>query len=74
MKCLNCWLDKPDGARFCSSCGRSMGEMSYADLAPGTVVVCPNCGTKNFRTDRIYRNCETDLTATKMVIIEEQAK
>jgi hypothetical protein len=51
-----------------------MGEMSYADLAPGTVVVCPNCGTKNFRTDRIYRNCETDLTATKMVIIEEQAK
>jgi uncharacterized membrane protein YvbJ len=39
------------------------------ELPPDTLVVCPQCGTKNTRTDMQCRKCDADLTTAKQSIV-----
>ena len=52
VKCPNCQVDNPDGAKFCSSCGTS--------LAPSTVK-CPNCAADNDPGAKFCSSCGTSL-------------
>ena len=38
------------------------------ELPPNTIVVCPQCGTKNARTDMQCRKCDANLTTAKLLI------
>jgi len=36
-----------------------------SDLPFGTIIICPECGAKNLRTDNVCRNCERNLDEAK---------
>ncbi len=42
-----------------------MQEFSYTDFPEDAVIICPKCGSKNFRTDKVCRRCEIDLNEAK---------
>jgi len=45
--------------------------VEYSDIPFDTIVVCPKCGARNMRTDRLCRSCENDLAEAKRAIIGE---
>lgn len=55
VKCPNCQTDNPAGAKFCTSCGRS--------LAP-PAVKCPNCAADNPPGAKFCSSCGTALAPT----------
>jgi uncharacterized membrane protein YvbJ len=70
MKCGGCGSDLLDDSVYCMVCGRIVGDdqgsvVSYADLPFGTLLVCPECGAKNSRTDRWCGSCDADLEGVK---------
>jgi uncharacterized membrane protein YvbJ len=52
MTCGHCGASNPDGARFCQSCGKSVGP------GPRT---CPACGTINSESAAFCSNCGSGL-------------
>lgn len=71
MRCLGCGADIPDELTFCYYCGRDLKHelsVKYSDIPPGTVVECPNCGTKNVRTESRCAKCDFDLTDTRKAL------
>jgi|GEM_PF-1578437 len=41
-------------------------KVSYADLPPDSVIICPSCGARNFRTDNFCRGCDSSLDDVKL--------
>jgi DNA-directed RNA polymerase subunit RPC12/RpoP len=69
MICPKCNANVPDSMKFCTRCGSEVSPtVSYADIPLGTLVACPNCGTKNFRTDNKCRNCDLDLAPARAAL------
>ncbi len=84
LKCPRCNSENVEGSSFCINCGGSMlgsvilasappGRVSYVDIPPDTIIVCPKCGTKNMRTDISCRKCEANLDAAKAEIAAKSA-
>jgi DNA-directed RNA polymerase subunit RPC12/RpoP len=42
--------------------------VDYADIPPGTVVICSKCGAKNQRTDSQCRRCDANLDEVKSAL------
>ena len=50
MRCLQCDIDNPDGAKFCIECGAALQNR------------CPNCGCENVARAKFCMECGTALT------------
>jgi len=71
MNCPKCDANVPEGMKFCIRCGsEATPSVSYADIPAGTLVACPSCGTKNFRTDNRCMNCDLDLAPVKTALVK----
>lgn len=46
--------------------------VSYAEVPPNAIVVCPSCGVKNVRTDNVCRGCEAPLDDAKRAFMKER--
>ncbi|MEA2647238.1 MAG: hypothetical protein QOE92_2321 [Chloroflexota bacterium] len=55
VRCGNCNTLNPESAKFCSSCGQSIGAPAPAPA--GSTVKCPECGTENSATAKFCANC-----------------
>ena len=51
MKCVECGLENPDGAKFCNECGKKME------------LTCPECGKTNPTGSKFCNECGHDLTS-----------
>ncbi len=55
MHCPNCGVDNPDGAKFCTNCGKPL------------TLACPKCGTQNPAGAKFCFNCGQALGQTATV-------
>ena len=55
VRCGNCNTLNPESAKFCSSCGQSIGAPAPAPT--GSTVKCPECATENSATAKFCANC-----------------
>ena len=49
-------------------------SVSYSDIPPDAIIICPSCGAKNFRTDRLCRGCEAPLDEAKRAFTKGRGK
>jgi uncharacterized OB-fold protein len=49
-------------------------KVSYTDLPPDTVIVCPSCGAKNMRTDDMCNRCDAPLDKAKLALTKGRGK
>lgn len=75
--CPSCNMPLRPIDMWCPHCGRQIVREPATvtspsmDLPMDTIVICPQCGTRNVRTDSLCRNCETDLSETKRRLAEK---
>ncbi|MDQ6747811.1 MAG: SPFH domain-containing protein [Candidatus Dormibacteraeota bacterium] len=59
VRCGNCSALNPESAKFCSSCGQSIGAAAPAPT--GSTVKCSNCSTENAATAKFCAGCGNNL-------------
>ncbi len=59
VRCGNCSALNPESAKFCSSCGQSIGAAAAAPT--GSTIKCPDCATENSATAKFCVSCGHNL-------------
>ncbi|MBM4240352.1 MAG: heavy metal-binding domain-containing protein [Euryarchaeota archaeon] len=61
--CSNCGAENPEGAKFCSNCGKELAA-EEKDIEPEmeSKNVCPNCGAENLEDSTFCVGCGSKLT------------
>jgi hypothetical protein len=49
-------------------------KLSYDDIPPGTIIICPKCKAKNLKADQYCENCKEDLRSAKLDILNKLGK
>ena len=62
LRCSNCGLSLPDGARFCSQCGAAVVSSSSPAAGRRATKACPVCGHANRANSDFCVQCGTELS------------
>jgi len=61
IRCANCGLSLPEGARFCSQCGAAVAPASTSPTGRRATKICPACGHANRASFDFCVQCGTEL-------------